>query len=246
MLQGMYTDDPSYLFALNAADGRKLWHVERPTDALHETPDGYSTPAVHEVGGKKEIVISGGGYVTGHDPETGKELWRGGGLNPDNARNYRTISSPLARDGMIYVPSRVTPFLAFKAGGKGDITTSHLAWTWTEKGAPDVPTVVSDGERLYFADDQGSITCVDAKTGTKIYGPASTGIGRTSGSPTLADGKIYLTSETAETAVVAAGPVFRLIAKNALDGTYTLATPAAAGRELFIRTGTHLYCLAKP
>jgi outer membrane protein assembly factor BamB len=245
MLQGFFTDEPSYVFALKAADGKPLWHVERPTDAEFETPDAYSTPTSVEVGGKKQIVVSGGAYITGHDPETGKELWRGGGLNPTNSRNFRVISSPLVRDGMIFAPTRQVPFLAFKAGGSGDISTSHFAWKWTQKGAPDVPTPVSDGERLYLADDQGSITCLNAKTGERIYGPESTGIGRTSGSPILADGKIYLTSETSETAVIEAGPKYRLIAKNTLDGTYTLSTPAAADGEIFIRTGTHLYCISK-
>ena len=237
--------EPSFVFALNATDGKPLWRVERPTDMEFETPDAYSTPTVVEVRGRKEIVVSGGGYVTGHDPATGKELWRGGGLNPNNSRNYRVISSPLVRDGMIFTPTRVTPFLAFKAGGSGDISTSHLAWKWTDKGAPDVPTPVSDGERLYMADDQGAITCVNAKTGEKIYGPEQTGIGRTSGSPILADGKIYLTSESAETVVVQAGPVFKQIAKNTLDGSYTLCTPAFVDGEIILRTGTHLYCIAK-
>lgn len=245
MLQGLFTDDPSYVFALDAVTGKPLWRVDRWTDAESETPDAYTSPTVVTVNGKKQIVVSGGAYVTGHDPENGKELWRGGGLNPTNSKNFRTISSPLVRDGMIFVPTRVTPFLAFKAGGTGDISTSHLAWKWTEKGAPDVPTPVSDGERLYMADDQGAFTCVNAKTGEKIYGPEQTGIGRTSSSPILADGKIYLTGESAETAVVEAGPKFRLIAKNALDGTYTLSTMAIADGELFLRTGTHLYCISK-
>jgi outer membrane protein assembly factor BamB len=104
---------------------------------------------------------------------------------------------------------------------------------------------VSDGERLYLADDQGAITCVNAKTGEKIYGPEQTGIGRTSSSPILADGKLYLISESAETAVVAAGPSYRLIAKNTLDGTYTLSTPAFVGDEIYVRTATHLYCIKK-
>ena len=245
MLQGMYTDDPSYLFALRTTDGKPLWRVERPTDAVHESPDSYSTPAILEIGGKKQIVIGGGDYITGHDPETGQELWRGGGMNPEKSRNYRVIASPVASNGMIFVPTRVTPFIAFRAGGKGDITTSHFAWKWTDKGAPDVPTPVSDGKLLYMADDQGAFTCVDAKTGKLIYGPEQTGIGRTSASPVLADGKIYLTSENTETAVVEAGPKFRLIAKNTLDGSYTLSTPAFADSEIFLRTGTHLYCISK-
>ena len=64
-------------------------------------------------------------------------------------------------------------------------------------------------------------------------------------SPILADGKIYLTSESAETAVIAAGPAFRLIAKNSLDGTYTLSTPAVVDGEIILRTGTHLYSIGK-
>ncbi|MES2696444.1 MAG: PQQ-binding-like beta-propeller repeat protein [Verrucomicrobiota bacterium] len=236
---------PSFLFALNAADGKKLWKVERPTDAKHESPDAYSTPTVLTVDGKKQIVISGGAYVTGHDPATGAELWRGGGLNPSDAPNYRVISSPLVRDGMIYAPSRQQPLIAFKAGGKGDITTSHMAWKWTQKGGPDVPTAVSDGERFYMVDDQGGVICLNAKTGELIYGPEHTQIGRVSGSPVLVDGKIYVTSEVAETAVIEAGPKFRLIAKNTLDGTYTLSTPAFVDGEIILRTGTHLYCIAK-
>jgi outer membrane protein assembly factor BamB len=245
MLQGLYTDDPCYLFALNLADGKLLWHVERPTDAIHESPDAYSTPSLLVVNGKKQVVVNGADYVTGHDLETGKELWRGGGLNPTQDRNFRVISSPLVRDGMIFVPTRVKPFIAFRAGGTGDITQSHTAWKWTERGSPDVPTVVSDGERLYMADDQGAFTCVNAKTGEKIYGPDATGIGRTSSSPILADGKIYLVSESAETAVVKAGPKFELLAKNALDGSYTLSTPAFVDNEIILRTATHLYCISK-
>ena len=245
MLQGLFTDDPCYLFALNGTDGKKLWRVDRPTDAEHESPDAYSTPSLLVVDGKKQIVVGGSDYVTGHDPETGRELWRGGGFNPTRSKNFRVISSPLVRDGMIFVPSRVQPFIAFRAGGSGDITTSQLAWKWTEKGSPDVPTAVSDGELLYMVDDQGAFTCVKAKTGERVYGPEQTGIGRTSASPILADGKIYIISESTETAVVQAGPKFKLLGKSTLDGSYTLCTPAFADNEIILRTGTHLYCLKK-
>ena len=59
----------------------------------------------------------------------------------------------------------------------------------------------------------------------------------------LADGKIYLTSESTETAVIEAGPKFRLVAKNTLDGSYTLSTPAFVDGQIILRTGTYLYCL---
>lgn len=245
VLHGMKTDDPSYVLALNSTNGEVVWRVERPTDAPRETPDAYTTPTVVEVGGRKQIVVSGGAYITGHDPATGTELWRSGGLNPKNSGAYRVISSPLVRDGMIFAPTRETPLLALRAGGAGDITRSHLAWSWTGRNAPDVPTPVSDGPRFYMVDDTGHITCLEAKTGAVIYGPEDTGIGRVSSSPIIADGKIHLIGETAETAVIKAGPTYKLIAKNSLDGSYTLSTPAFADGEIFIRTAAHLYCISK-
>jgi hypothetical protein len=68
-------------------------------------------------------------------------------LNPRNARDYRIIPSPVVGDGMIFAPTRKTPLLALRAGGSGDITDSHLVWSWTAQGgAPDVPTpAIHDG-----------------------------------------------------------------------------------------------------
>ena len=77
--------------------------MDRPSDAPYESKDAYTTPIPVEVDGKTQIVVSGGAYVTSHDPKTGKEIWRSGGLNPENSRNYRIIASPVAANGMLYV-----------------------------------------------------------------------------------------------------------------------------------------------
>ena len=95
VLHGMTTDDPSYLLRIDAATGKTRWRVERPTDAVRESPDSYTTPALVERGAQREIVVTGGDYVTGHDPATGRELWRAGGLNPDRDSNYRIVASPV-------------------------------------------------------------------------------------------------------------------------------------------------------
>jgi outer membrane protein assembly factor BamB len=166
-------------------------------------------------------------------------------LNPRNNRSYRIVPSPSVVDGMIYAPSRKTPLLALRTGGTGDVTESHRAWQWTGQGAPDVPTPVADGEYFYMIDDGGLVTCLDARKGTIVWGPDDTGLGRVSASPILADGKIYIVGETAETVILQAGGEFKVLARNTLDGDYTLSTPAIAGEEIFIRTATHLYCIGK-
>lgn len=245
VLHGNNTDDPSYVVSLDSLTGKELWRVERPTDAIRESPDAYTTPAVLTTDGKTQIVISGGDYVTGHDHETGKEVWRASGLNPQKQPNYRVVASPVIVAGMIYAPSRRRPLIALRAGGTGDITSSHLAWTWDDRGGPDVPTPVSDGKYFYMVDDSGMVTCLDAKTGKLIWGPQRTVTGTVDASPLLADGKIYITNESAVTTVLAAGPEFKVLATNELDGTYTLSSLAVSDKQLFLRTSTHLYCIGE-
>lgn len=245
VLHGFNPACPSYVVAFDAATGREVWRVQRKTDAVRESPDAYTTPALLTHNGKRQIIISGGDYVTGHDPETGKEIWRAGGLNPTKAWNYRIVASPVVAGGMIYVPSRRRPLLALRLGGTGDVTTSHLVWKWDDNGAPDVPTPVCDGKYLYMVEDRGMVTCLDAKTGKLIWGPERTALGTVSASPLLADGKLYITNENAVTTVLAAGPQFKVLATNALDGSFTLSSIAVSGEQLFLRTATHLYCIGK-
>jgi outer membrane protein assembly factor BamB len=242
VLHGNNTDEPSYLVALDSATGKPVWRKERPTDALAESPDAYTTPALLTVGGKPQIVVSGGDYVTGHDPATGEEIWRAAGLNPQRQGNFRIIASPVVAGDMIFAPTRRKPLLAIRAGGKGDVTESHTAWTFAF--GPDVPSPLSDGKYFYSIDDGGVAHCLDAHTGKVIWGPERTNVGVTiSSSPIMADGKIYITLENAQTVVIAAGPQYKLLATNDLDGTYTLSSIAVSGQQLFLRTSTHLYCI---
>ncbi len=245
VVRGQNTDAPGYVVALDGKTGKEVWKVDRPSDAPYESKDAYTTPIPVQVRGKTQIVVSGGAYVTSHDPSSGKEIWRSGGLNPENSRNYRIIASPVAANGIVYAPSRKTPLLAIKADGTGDVTDTHLAWKMEDQSGPDVPTPISDGTYFYVLNDFGQISCFDAESGATIWGPEETGIGRVSSSPLLADGKLYLVSETAEIAVVQAGPNYKLLSTNSLDDSYTLSSPAAAGDQIFIRTGEHLYCLKK-
>ena len=99
---------------------------------LASIPDSYTTPGLLRYGKNTEIVITGGDCVTGHDPATGTELWRANGLNPNNDPSYRIVASPVIFNDIIYAPTRVRPLLALRAGGRGDITSSHLLWSTVE------------------------------------------------------------------------------------------------------------------
>ena len=242
VLHGMKTDDPSYVMRIDKKNGKTLWKVDRPTNAIRESPDSYTTPGLLRYGKTTEIVITGGDCVTGHDPANGKELWRANGLNPENNPFYRIVASPIIFNEIIYVPTRVKPLLALRAGGRGDITSSHILWS-TENG-PDVPTPVTDGKYFYIVNDRGIMFALDAKTGTEVYGQQRIKPGTYSGSPVLADGKIYVTNEDGLTTVIQAGPKFEVLAENSLN-EYCLSSPAISDGRIYIRTSGHLYAIGK-
>ena len=239
VLHGMRTDDPSYLLRINKTTGKTTWRVERPTNAIMESPDAYSTPALLKVGAAEEIVLTGGDVVTGHDVSTGKELWRAQGLNPSNDPNYRIVASPVVYGDLIIAPTRERPMLALKAGGRGDITVSHLLWSF--ESGPDVPTPVTDGTYVYSVNDRGIMFCLDARTGKEIYRQRLRP-GTYSGSPVLADGRIYITNEDGVTSVVKAGPAFAVLAENEFDD-YSLSSPAISGGQMFFRTTKFLWAI---
>jgi outer membrane protein assembly factor BamB len=243
VLHGMKTDEPSYLLRIDGKSGKTVWRVERPTKAITESPDAYTTPALLQYGTATEIVISGGDVVTGHDPASGRELWRMDGLNPQNNPYNRIIASPLVVGSMVIAPSRERPLLAIKSGGRGDITATHRLWSFSN--GPDVPTPVSDGKLLYSVTDRGVAYALDVQTGAVVYGPERLRPDSYSASPVLADGKVYITSENEGlTSVYRAGPKFEVIAENPLND-YTLSSPAISDGQIFIRTTGHLWAIGQ-
>ena len=243
VLHGMHTHDPSYVFAVDKKTGKTIWKVERPTDAIRESPDNYATPQIATVDNKSQLIISGADYVTGHDIASGKELWRLGGFNPTNDPANRTIASSLVIGSSVFTTSnRGRPFIGFRAGGSGNITGKSELWN-NNLGA-DVPTPTTDGKYIYVLVDNGIINCLEAATGKVVYQGKRIEHGTYSSSPLLADGKIYCINEDGTTTVVKAGPEFEILAVNKLDGL-TLASPVAVDNQILIRTADYLYCIQR-
>ena len=91
---------------------------------------------------------------------------------------------------------------------------------------------------LYSIDDGGMAACLEAKTGTEVWRERVGG--NYSASPLYADGKLYFFSEEGKTTVIAAGRQFKKLAENTLADGF-MASPAAAGQALYLRTKAALY-----
>ena len=237
----------SYLLAINPADGKDIWKVVRPTQAKAESQESYATPIPWEKPARNEILITGGDAFTGHDPETGKELWRVGGWNPQRIGHWRLVPSAVTWNGLAYVctPKREGVIIAVREGGSGDVTQSHVAWrTSNPQSDVAVPAVYQD--HLYVLDgDKRQLSCLDPKTGKPIWAGTFDTRSVMRGSPTVADGKVYCTSEAGEVFVASADPKgdFKQLSKAQLGTQWgpTRGSVAAIDGMLILRTGDKVW-----
>ena len=131
--------------------------------------------------------------------------------------------------------------LAVKPGGRGDITESHVAWTY-QRALPYVPSPLIYEGRIYFVRDGGLMSSLDAKTGEAVYAQERIGAtGNYYASPVAADGRIYLASLPGKLSVVKAGGSKPEVLHQADFATRILATPAIVGDRIYLRTATHLF-----
>ncbi len=144
---------------------------------------------------------------------------------------------------MIYAcASKREVMLAIKAGGKGMVPDSQVAWKFTEF-SPDVCTPLYYQDKLFVLDgDKQVMTCMDPRTGEKKW-QDKLGVREIfSASPTGADGRIYCFSEEGTIVVLSAGNEFKILSTVNVGEGPSMSTIVAAQGQLFVRTSKNLYC----
>jgi len=248
-LAGAAGDRESYLLCLEPSTGKTIWKQVRPSQARMESAESYATPVPHTVNGKTQLLVLGGNCLTGHDAATGKELWRGYGVNRKDGEWMRIVPSPVsAGDLAIVCGPKQEQALAFRTDLTGDISEKGVAWTFDEKQTPDVCTpAYLDGRLFLLNGDKQILTCLNAKDGAKLW-QGSLGHRETiRSSPTVADGKVYTISEKGTLVICDAGPgEFKILSTYQFPNSDpTRSAVAVSQGQLFIRTATAMYCVGK-
>jgi outer membrane protein assembly factor BamB len=236
----------SFLLCLDPADGHTIWRHVRTTDAQEESMESYATPMPYEGPEGSSLLAIGGDWVSAHDVATGAERWRASGLNPKRDHWRRVVPSPASWSNLVFAcgPKR-EPILAIRAGGTGDVTATHTAWTCTNF-SPDVCTPLVYRDRLYIHDgDRKVMQCFDPATGTQIWQGAMPVEGVTRASPVAAAGRIYTISEAGLVVVLEAGPAFKVLSTVAMGEGPCRATIAVSDGQLFIRTAKSISCVGQ-
>jgi len=222
--------DEQFVVALDKLTGQVMW--QKPRAGEHS----YCTPLLVRGPTGDQLICPGGKGVTSYHPGTGEEIWH---VAYDG---HSVVPRPVIGHGLVYICSGYwNPTLyALRMDGRGDVTATHVAWS-IRRSIPHNPSPILAGSELYYVTDQGVTTCVDARTGKEQWRQRLEG--DFSASPLESGGRLYFTNEDGTTYVLAGGPKFQILATNRIEGR-TMASLAAVGNSIFLRSDTALYRLA--
>jgi len=226
--QGSSPDDgKSVLYAFDPATGNIVWQAKRPV------ANSWSSPIIVHTAKGDQVITSGNPWVIASDPGSGSELWRVNCLSGDVA------PTPTFANGMVFAVTANATLAAIRPDGRGDVTTTHVAWLATE-GLPDTVSPLATGELVILSDSSGYATCYDAANGKKLWEhPFDTPY---RASPTLVGNRIYMTDNQGVTHLLEAGRAFKEIGKCPL-GEEVGASPAFVGGRIYLRGKDHLFCI---
>jgi outer membrane protein assembly factor BamB len=230
--------------ALDKKTGKLVWKAE-----ANSLEYAYGTPLIVPLKkGGNELVIAVPGEIWGLSPETGKLKWfaktnLGGNIAP----------SVVAQDELIVAFGGFpgTYAVAVRAGGKGDVTTSHVAWT--SKYASYVSSPVIKGKQLFWVNDRFLVYCADLETGKLVTQERLPG-GRTEGlsrpiyaATLLVNDYLIAVTRREGTFVLQANPKLTQVACNQFkdDTSDFNPCPAVSGGQLFLRSNRYLFCVEK-
>jgi outer membrane protein assembly factor BamB len=234
--------DAQYVAALDKKTGQTVWKSDRERDFDYGTDDGdrrkaFGTPSIITVKGKPELISPAAIATTAFDPLTGEVLWvvYHGGMN--------VTQPPLFGLGKVFLCTGDggLKMLAVRPDGAGDLTKTNIDWKYS-KNVPSRSSPILVDDLLYFANEGGMLSCIDAKNGDPVWQERLGG--SFWASPVYADGRLYLFNDEGTTTVGEIGRTWKKLAANKLDDG-CMASPAVAGKSLFVRTRTHLYRIEK-
>lgn len=226
----------SQILALDAGSGEIRWKKNR------EEVSAWATPLVVEYGDQTQVITSASNRVRSYDLETGQVVWECGG------QVGNVIPSPVRSGDRVLCMSgyRGSASFAIPLDSRGDVTGSDkISWQYP-RDTPYVPSPLLYGDLLYFTKSNSAIlTRLDAATGKPLGEPQRLqDLSNIYASPVGAADRVYFVGRDGTTMVIQHGPALEPLATNKLADPID-ASPALAGKDLFLRGRKYLYCISE-
>jgi outer membrane protein assembly factor BamB len=219
-------DGNGYIVRLRRDTGEQVWRIDRPNHTR-----SYCNPAIFDVNGQKQMVLSGTKCVTSYNPDTGDQNW----IIDGPTEQY--VASMVYTDGVFCITAGFPEYHTLGISPAGKIL-------WHLKGqslAAYVPSPVAIDKWFFLVSERGQGVCLEAKTGEVKWSQQLSKHHRPS--TLYAAGNVYWLGDDGVCHVTKASDKFELLARNDL-GEPCNASPVLSDGQLLIRTDQNLWCIS--
>ena len=226
----------SYVIALDTKTGHPVWRTSRPNKM-----DSYGTPIITTINGRDELIVAGGGLMSGYDLANGKELWSVDIARAQTREGTFVVQSPTINQEVVYVGGdyRHEKLTAYRLSPDHPRKPPVQLWK-TKRYVLGYASPLAVSNLVFAVNDLGILSCIDSTDGDIRWQERLTG--SYSASPFFAEGYVYLLSDQGDMTVVAAQRDFQVISKSSISES-CFGTPAVAEGRIFIRTTSALWCV---
>jgi len=233
--------------AFDKKTGETMW-VSAPGGRPYDTT--YAPPIIVNVNGTR-LLIQGAsdGVVHAIKAQTGEPVWKyeisKRGLNTGVVVYNNTAILTHSEENLD--SSEMGMMVAVDATGKGEIKKDQIKWvTYGWQGGFSSP--VLDGDRMYQIDNSANLAAFDVNTGKQLWLKNLGTIQKAS--PVLADGKLYVGTETGKFFILKPSATGCEILDEEQLGTAALpdkviGSAAVANGRVYFATESTLYCIGK-
>ena len=221
------------IVALDKQTGKEVWKTIIPQEQA-----GYASAVVTEIGGVRQYVQVLQKGVVGVQADDGTFLWR----NDRSSAATANCSSPVVFGNYVFSAA------SYGAGGAllrltsvNQTTTAELVYHTEHMKNHHGGMVIANG-LLFGSNDPGILVCLELETGRVKWQDRSVG----KGAVTYADGRIYVSGENGEIALVeATGDAYReqgRFEQHEPSNQNIWSHPVVAHSRLFLRDQDRLLC----
>lgn len=233
-------------FAFDKRTGKTIW-VSSPQPRHYDT--NYSSPIVATIDGVQQIIVGGtDGAFHGLQLNTGKPVWR------LEVSKRAILNSALLRGQTLYIThgeeNMDTTVMGMVGavdltGKTGEIPLSALRWN-THGFLPTFASPLLNGNTLISVDNGAIIGAFDLETGKELWTRSLGTLQK--GSPTMADGKIYVGTENGKFYILRPTATGVDVLDEDLLGTAAepepiVATPVVANGRVYVTSMEKLYAI---
>jgi outer membrane protein assembly factor BamB len=222
----IYLQAANSLVKLRQATGEIIWRSFEGKPGVMSA-GSFSSPVLATIHGQRQLVVQSRENLAGIDPDSGKVLWS----QPVPSYRGMNILTPTVVGDAIFTSSHQNRSWLYSVMKTAGAFTVQESWSNSAQGYMSTPVIIDGYAYLHMGNQR--FTCIDLKTGTRVWNSDSFG----KYASLVAQGdRILALDERGFLLLIKADPKgFQLVDQRKVVAEDTWAHLAVCGEEIFVR-----------